>query len=72
MDFEFCEEYLRSISNKMLWQCYKKNTFSSSCDFQIDKKINNVKKGPRKKLIQTLIFSKLPSPNKIVIRRNVM
>ena len=25
MDFEFCEEYLRSISNKiLLWQCFEK------------------------------------------------
>ena len=25
MDFEFCEEYLRSASNKiLLWQCYDK------------------------------------------------
>ena len=25
MDFDYCEEYLRSISNKiLLWQCYEK------------------------------------------------
>ena len=25
MDFEYCEEYLRSTSNKiLLWQCYEK------------------------------------------------
>ena len=43
-----------------------------SCYFQIDKKINNVRKSKEKKLIQTLIFHKLPSAYEILTRRNIM
>ena len=43
MDFDCCGEYLRRISNSY-YGSVKKNTFSFSCDLQIDKKINNPKK----------------------------
>ena len=40
--------------------------FLFSCHLHIDKKINNVKEDPRRKMIQTLIFSKLPSAYEVV------
>ena len=59
MDFDYCEEYLRSISNKiLLWQYYKKSTFSFSCDLQIDKEMNNAKEDRRRKTDSNFDFSK--------------
>ena len=43
MDFESCEECLRSTSNKIYYGYYgsvKKSKFSLSCHLQIDKKLN--------------------------------
>ena len=44
MRFDYCEEYLRSISNKRFYGRVQKSKFSVSCHFQIHKKINNVNK----------------------------
>ena len=59
MDFDYCEEYLRSISNKKstFKKSVKKSTFSFSCDLQIDKKINNVKEDRGRKTDSNFDFS---------------
>ena len=40
MDFDYCDEYLRSISKKYFYGGVKKSKCSFSCPLQIDKKIN--------------------------------
>ena len=56
MDFQYCEEYLRSIFNKIL--LCQKSKFSFSCHLEIDKKkINNEKEDPRRKSISNFGFS---------------
>ena len=70
MGFDYCEEYLRSIS-KNYYGSVIKSKCSCSCHLQIlIKKTNNLKEDS--KLIQTLIFPKLPSAFEVLIRRNIM
>ena len=71
MDFQYCEEYLRSIFNKiLLWQ---KSKFSFSCHLEIDeKKLIMKKKIQGENLFQTLFFLRLPSAYKVLMRKNVM
>ena len=57
MDFEYCEEYLRNISNKHYYGSVKKSKFSFSFHLQTDKKINNVKENPRRKADSNFNFS---------------
>ena len=60
MDFDYYEEYLTNILNKMLlWQCKEKQIFIQ-LTFADWWKIDHVKKDQGEKLIQTLICSKLP------------
>ena len=57
MDFDHCEEYLRSGTNKILsWQC-SESKFSSSCHLQIDEKINSVKEDPKRKTNSNFNYS---------------
>ena len=75
VDFDNCEKYLRNISKKYYYGSVKK--IRSLIQFQFAywlKKIINIKKedSMRKKLIQTLIFPKLPSADEILIRRDVV
>ena len=50
----------------------KKSKCCFCCHLQIDKKINNqIKKIQGEKLIQTVIFLKLPSAYEVLIKRNV-
>ena len=72
MDFEYCEEYLRNISNKYYYGSVKKSKFSFSFHLQIDKKSIMQKKIQGEKLIQTLIFPKLSSAYEVLTRRNIM
>ena len=47
-DFDYREEYLRGVYQTKYYYCIvMKSTFSFSSDFQVDKKINNVKENPR-------------------------
>ena len=59
MDFDYCDEYLKEVhQTKYYYGSVKKSTFSFTFDLEVDKKINNAKEDPRRKLIQTLIFPK--------------
>ena len=50
MDFDYREEYLKGVyQTKYYYGSVKKSTFSFNSEFRIDKKINNVKKDPRRK-----------------------
>ena len=49
MDFDYCEVYLGVYQIKHYYSSVKKNTFSFSCNLQIDKKIINVKEDQRRK-----------------------
>ena len=58
MDFDYREEYLKGIyQTKYYYGSVKKSKFSFSSDLQIDKKINNVKKDPRRKIDSNFDFS---------------
>ena len=61
MDFDYCEEeYLKGVYQiKHYYGSVKKSTFSFSSDFQIDKKINNVKEDPRRKTDSKFDFSEV-------------
>ena len=72
MDFDYCEAYLRNISNKILLRHFKKSNFSFSSYLQTDKKINNVKEDPRRKTNSIFVFSKLLSAYEVLTRRNVI
>ena len=51
MDFDYREEYLKGVyQTKHYYGSVKKSTFPFSSDLQIDRKINNVKEDPRRKL----------------------
>ena len=51
IDFDYREEYLKGVyQTKYYYGNVKKSTFPFSSDLQIDKKINNVKEDPRRKL----------------------
>ena len=68
MDFDYCEGYLSSISNKiLLWQCQQKHMLIHLwfADWQ---KISNIKENPRRKTDS----NKLPSAYEVLIRLNVM
>ena len=70
MGFDYCGEYLRSISNKiLLWQCYEKQILVQLSFADWWK--NQCKK---KKLEKTgaLIFPKLLNAYKVLIKRNIM
>ena len=50
MDFDYCEEYLKGVyQTKCFYGSVKKSTFPFNSYFQIDKKINKVKEGLRRK-----------------------
>ena len=71
-DFDYCEEYLRSISNKIsLWQAVLRKAHSYSVVIcRLIKKMQKRIKG--EKLIQIFFFPKLPSACEVLIRRNVI
>ena len=56
-DFDYQEEYLRSVSNKIIWQRYEKHILI--CELQIDEKINNIKEDPRRKTDSNFDFSQV-------------
>ena len=56
-DFDYQEEYLRSVSNKIIWQRYEKHI--PICELQIDEKINNIKEDPRRKTDSNFDFSQV-------------
>ena len=73
MGFDYCGEYLRSKSNKiLLWQCYEKQILVqlSFADWWKNWWKNQCKK----KLEKTgaLIFPKLLNAYKVLIKRNIM
>ena len=48
MDFDYGEEYLKGVyQTKYYYGSVKKSKFPFISDFQIDKKISNVKEDPR-------------------------
>ena len=50
MDFDCCEKNLKGVyQTKYYYGSAKKSTFSFNSEFHIDKKINDVKKDPRRK-----------------------
>ena len=61
MEFDYREEYLKGVSQlyqtKYYYGSVKKSTFSFTSDFQIDKKINNVKDDPTRKTDSNFDFS---------------
>ena len=57
MDFDDCEDYLRSILNRIL--LWHKKSKSLNCGLQIDKKIINVKEDPRRKTDSNFHFSQV-------------
>ena len=58
MDFDYREEYLKGVyKTKYYYSSVKKSTFPFSSDLQIDKKINNVKEDPRRKIDSNFDFS---------------
>ena len=61
MDFDYCEEeHLKGVYQ--IRYCYgsvKKSTFSFSSDLPIHKKVNNVKKDPRRKTDSNFDFSQV-------------
>ena len=58
MDFDYYDEYLKGVhQTKYYYGSVKKSTFLFSSDLQINKKINNVKEGPRKKTESNFDFS---------------
>ena len=70
MEFYYYEEYLTSVSKKiLLWQCREKQVFIQLiyADWW---KINNVKENPGEKLIQTSFFSKLPSAHEVLKKKD--
>ena len=76
MDFDHGEqEYLKRVYQiRYYYGSVKKSTFSFCSDLQIDKKINNVKKDPRRKTDPNFDFSQVLSPYsafEVLIRGNV-
>ena len=70
MEFYYYEEFLTSVSKKiLLWQCWEKQVFIQLiyADWW---KINNVKENPGEKLIQTSFFSKLPSAHEVLKKKD--
>ena len=60
MDFDYRKKYLKgSYQTKYYCGSVKKSTFSLSSDFEIDKKINNVKKDPRRRADSNFDFSQV-------------
>ena len=61
MDFDYCEEeYLKGVYQiKYYYGSVKKTTFSFSSDLPIHKKVNNVKKDPRRKTDSNFDFSQV-------------
>ena len=58
MNFDYRKEYLKGLyQTKYYCGSVKKSTFSFSSDFEIDKKINNVKKDSRRKTDSNFDFS---------------
>ena len=67
--FDYSEEYLRSISNKILLWSVKKSKYSFSYHLQVGEKVNNVSKSnPRRKADSIFDFPKLPSNYEVLIR----
>ena len=56
-DFDYQEEILRSVSNKIIWQRYEKHILI--CELQIYEKINNIKEDPRRKTDSNFDFSQI-------------
>ena len=69
MDFDYCEEYLLSISKQSIIMVVLRKTNFHSVDICRLMKNQSCKKSQREKLIQTLIFSKLLSAHKVLRRR---
>ena len=56
-DFDYQEEILRSVSNKIIRQRYEKHILI--CELQIYEKINNIKEDPRRKTDSNFDFSQV-------------
>ena len=75
MRFDYCEKYLRSISNKMLLLAVlrRENANSVVIFILIKKKMNNVKEDPRRKTDANFDFFRDPKcAYEVFIRRNLM
>ena len=68
MDFDCSEEYLGNILNSILCGSVK----FTQVPFADNKKIYNVKEGPRRKTDSNFVFCKLHSAYEVLTRRNVM
>ena len=73
IDFDYYEEYLTIVSKKYYYGSVKKKVNFDAVDICRLMKNQKCKRRSRKKtLIQTLIFSKLPSSHEFLRRRNVV
>ena len=69
MDFDYCEEY---IKQNIIMVVLRKANSHSVVIFTLIKQSVIKKMIQRKKLIQALIFAKLPSAYEVLTRKNVM